>query len=99
MRLEILAFILLCLLAVWWVILTLWVISCHRERGQDAARPLTPEEQEELRELEAGIPRRRMRAKDYLFVATFLLPVVLVMLPLYLYGWLVKDPPAGEADA
>ncbi len=99
MRLELLAFILLCSLGVWWIILTLWAISCDRERVRDAARPLTPQEREELRQLEAVVPRRPMRTKDYLLIAPFLLPVMLVMLPLYLYGWLVKEPLAGEADA
>jgi hypothetical protein len=87
-----LVLILLGLLAAWWGVLTLWVISCHRDRVRAAAKPMTPEELEECRRLEANMPRRHMRPKDYAVISPFLIPVMLVMMPLYLYGWLVKDP-------
>jgi hypothetical protein len=50
--------------------------------------PLTEEEKEECRQLEARMPRYCIRPVHWVIIS----PVVLVMLPLYLYGWLVTDP-------
>jgi len=86
------ALILVGLLAAWWAILTLWVISCHRERVRAAAKPMTPEELEECRELEASIPHHHMRPKDYVITAPFWIPFVLFFLPFCLWTLLVKDP-------
>jgi hypothetical protein len=87
-----LALILLGLLAAWWGVLTLWAISCHRDRVRAAAKPMTPEELEGCRELEAGLPRYHMRPKDYVVTAPIMIPFVFFLLPLYLSAWLVKDP-------
>jgi hypothetical protein len=89
---KLIALILLGLLAAWWGVLTLWAISCHRDRVRAAATPMTPEELEECRKLEASIPRYHMRAKDWVVATPFMIPFVLFLLPIYLYHWLVKDP-------
>jgi hypothetical protein len=86
------ALILLCLLAAWWVFLTLLTISCHRDRVRDAATPMTPEELEHCRQMKASIPRYNMRPKDWVVVTPFMIPFVLFLLPIYLYHWFVKDP-------
>ena len=86
------AIILLSLLAAWWCILTIWVISCHRERVRAAAKPMTPEELEECRQLEASFPRHQMRSKDWLLSSPFWIPLMLTMLPIYLYFWFIRDP-------
>jgi hypothetical protein len=51
-------------------------------------QPLTPEIREECRRFEESLPHEHMRTMDWVFIS----PIVLVMLPLYLYGWLVTDP-------
>ncbi|MBN9694111.1 MAG: hypothetical protein J0M24_28050 [Verrucomicrobia bacterium] len=86
------ALILLCSLAAWWGLLTLWAISCHRNRVRAAATQMTPEELEDFRKLEASLPRYHMRLKDWVVVTPFMIPFVLFLLPIYLYHWLVKDP-------
>jgi hypothetical protein len=59
------ALILVSLLTGWWCILTAWVVSCHRERVRAAAKPMTPEELDECRRLEASFPRYHMRLRDW----------------------------------
>jgi hypothetical protein len=86
------ALILLCVLAAWWCILTVWLISCHRERVRAAAKPMTQEELEESKSLEERLPRHHMRPREWAATSPFWVPLVFVMLPLYIYGWLVKDP-------
>ena len=89
---KIVALILLGLLAAWWGILTLWTISCHRDRVRLAAKPMTPEELEDCRNLEASLPRHHMRPKDWVVTAPFYIPFIFLLLPIYLWHWLVKDP-------
>jgi len=81
-------FILLGLLVAWWVLLTVFLTLNHRKRVREAMTPLTEEEREECRQLEAQIPRYHMRPVHWVFIG----PLLLVMLPLYLYGRLVADP-------
>jgi ABC-type nickel/cobalt efflux system permease component RcnA len=85
------ALILLGLLAAWWCVLTLWAISCHRDRVRLAAN-WTPENETEYRESQASTVRYHMRPKDYVVTAPFMIPFIFVLLPLYLWDWLVKDP-------
>jgi hypothetical protein len=80
--------ILLSLLGGWWVLLTLLLIWNYRARVRAPKTPLTPAEREEIREWEAGMPRHSVRPIDYLII----IPVILIMLPVYLYGRLVEDP-------
>jgi hypothetical protein len=83
------ALILLCLLVVWWGLLTLITISSHRDRIRAAAKPMTPEELEDSKKLEARISRiYQVRPIDYVLMS----PLVFVLLPFYLYHWFVKDP-------
>lgn len=82
------ALILLSLLAAWWLMLTVFLALNYRKRVREAKIPLTAEEAEECRQLEARLPCCQMRPAHFVIIS----PVVLVMLPLYLYGWLVKDP-------
>jgi hypothetical protein len=90
---KIFALILLGLLAAWWVLLTLWAISCHRDRVRAAATPLTPEELEECRQLEASLPRYdTMRLRDWAIATPFMIPFVFLLLPIYLFHWFVRDP-------
>ena len=69
------ALILLSLLAVWLCLLTVWVISCHRQRVRLAAKTMTPQELEECRQLEASFPRYHMRLKDWAVTSPFWLPL------------------------
>lgn len=85
------ALILLGLLAVWWAVLTIWAISCHRDRVRLAAN-WKPENEEEFRKLEASMPRYDMRPKDYIIAAPFMIPFIFALLPIYLWHWFVKDP-------
>ena len=87
-----LALICLGLLGVWWALLAVWAISCHRDRARSAAKPMTPEELEECRKLEASIPRYHLRFRDYLITGPFMIPFIFICLPLYLYEWFVPDP-------
>jgi hypothetical protein len=89
------AIILLGLLVAWWLVLTIFLTLNHRKRGREARIPLTKEEREECRQLEASLPRYHMRPIHWVFIS----PLVLVMLPLYLYGWLVTDPYARQFKA
>ena len=82
------AFILLGLLAAWWVVLTVFLALNYRKRAREGRTPPTAEEREECRRLEARLPRVQMRTIHFVIIS----PVMLVMLPLYLYGWLVTDP-------
>ena len=82
------AFILVGLLIAWWLLLTVFLTLNYRKRVREARTPLTAEEIEECRQLEASLPRHEMRPIHWVFIS----PVVLVMLPIYLYGWLVTDP-------
>jgi hypothetical protein len=82
------ALILLGLLAAWWSLLTVFLVLNYRKRVREARTPLTAEEAEECRQLEERLPRSQMRPVHFVIIS----PVVLVMLPLYLYGWLVTDP-------
>jgi hypothetical protein len=93
------ALILLSLLATWWVLLTVFLIWNYRKRAREAETPLTPEQKEECRRLlQERMPHPQMRLIDFVgFV--IISPVLLVMLPLYLYGWLVKDPYAKQDRA
>lgn len=81
-------FILLALLGAWWTLLIGFLVWNHRKRVQEARTPLTAEEREECRKLEESIPREQVTAIDFIIMS----PLMLVFLPLYLYGWLVKDP-------
>jgi hypothetical protein len=87
------ALILLGLLTLWWALLAAFLTLNYRKRAREAKeQPLTPEVREECRQLEQSIPRCHMRTIDWVFIS----PIILVMLPLYLYGWLVKDPYAKQ---
>jgi len=85
------ALILLCLLAVWWGLLTVITILSHRDRVRAAAKTMTPKELEDCKKLEASISRiyqNRPIPIDYVLMS----PLVFVLLPFYLYHWFVKDP-------
>lgn len=78
---------LLCLLGAWWATLSFWIYRSHRDRVGLVAKPLSVEEQEEVRKFEATIPRVEIRGLKLVILFPFLLPSILVMLPLYVYGW------------
>ena len=82
------AFILLSVLAAWWLLLTVFVTLTHRKRAREAKTPLTAQEKKDCRQLKARLPRYHMRPIELVVIS----PVVLVMLPLYVYGWLLADP-------
>ena len=87
-------FILVSLLALWWLFCTLSAISSHRarlslspeERGQ-------PEEREPI--LEVGPPRDMhpmARVIHAVIAVVVWLSFVLVMFPFYVHAWFVRDP-------
>jgi hypothetical protein len=80
------AFILLGLLAAWWLLVAVFLTFFHQKRVRETRIPLTAEEREDCRELDARL-RFQMRPIHWVIIS----PIVLVMLPLYLYGWLVTD--------
>jgi hypothetical protein len=82
------ALILLGLLATWWLLLTVFLTFNYRKRVREARTPLTTEEREACRQLDARLPRFQMSPLHFVIIS----PVLIVMLPLYLYGWLVTDP-------
>lgn len=82
------AFILLGLLVAWWGLLTVFLTLNHRGRVREARIPMTEQEREECRQLEARLPRIQSRPIDFLVI----IPTAIVMLPLFLYGRLVTDP-------
>ena len=88
---KLIALILLGLLVAWWGVLTLWVMSCHRDRVR-AAATITPEEFKEGRKLTEDLHCYHMRRKDYVITAPFMIPFILCFLPCYLYTWFVPDP-------
>ena len=73
------AFILLGLLAAWWLVLTVYLTLNHRNRVREARTPLTAEEREECRQLDARLPRIQTRPIDFVI----LVPAAIVMLPLF----------------
>jgi hypothetical protein len=86
--------ILVILLGAWWLLLTIWVVSCYLERVRDAKTPLTPEQLKECRKLEESMPRVRMRPRDYVVGGPFIIVWIFFLLPFYLYSWFLKyrDP-------
>jgi hypothetical protein len=80
------AFIVVGALAAWWLLLTVFLAFSYRKRVREARTPLTAEEIEECRQLDSRLPRLQMRPIHFVLIS----PVVLLMLPLYLYGWLVN---------
>jgi Na+-transporting methylmalonyl-CoA/oxaloacetate decarboxylase gamma subunit len=95
---QMFVFILVSLLALWWLFCTLSAISSHRarlslspeERGQ-------PEEREQIKEVR---PPRDMHPVarvihaviNAVIVIVIWLSFVLVMLPFYVHAWFVRDP-------
>jgi hypothetical protein len=88
--------IILTIVGAWWLLLTLFVIWSYIQRVRDAkaAGPLTPEQLEECRQLEARLPRIHWRRRDYFTAGPFVAAFMLFLLPVYLYGWFLKhrDP-------
>ena len=82
------AFISFGLLGAWWFLLSAYLAWNYWSRLREKKTPLTAKDREDIRELEASLPRKLMRWWDYLFIS----PFILLMLPVYLYGWLVEDP-------
>ena len=82
------AFILLGLLAAWWLLLTVCLTRHHRKQVRRARRRLSPEVMEECRQMEAALPRIQTRPIDFVII----IPIAFLLLPLYLYGRFVTDP-------
>lgn len=80
--------LIVCLIAIWWLLLTIILIYFHRRCIRNAAILITPEQKKELIELDKSIPLYHMRSFDYLIIS----PIIFIMLPFYLYGWLVESP-------
>jgi len=92
--------ILLCLLGAWWLLLTVFVVRCYLERVRDAKTPLTPEEIEDCRKLEAET-RMEMGWRDGVTLAPFIFVFWLFLLPLLLYECFLKfrDPYDAQIEA
>jgi hypothetical protein len=86
------ALILLCLLAVWWGLLTVHTISCHRRRIRLAATWTSEDEKDYRRFTDSDHMIRAFGTKhrfvDYLLGS----PFILLMLPYFIHHWFVKDP-------
>ena len=82
------AFILLGLLGAWWFLLSVFLAWNYRSRLRAKKTPLTTKDKNDLKKLEDSIPRFHFQRRDYLLIS----PFILLMLPVYLYGWLVEDP-------
>ncbi len=81
---------LLSLLGVWWLILTLFALRNYFDRVQETKTPLTPEQLEEVRRLEEGMPRKTIRRRDYFVVGPVIIAMALLFLPFSLYVWLLN---------
>jgi hypothetical protein len=90
--------ILLCLLAVWWGLLTVHTIVCHRRRIQLAAT-WTPEDEKDYGRLRDSDPMIRAFSAKHRFVDYLLMsPFMFMLLPYFIYGRFVKDPFDGKHD-
>jgi hypothetical protein len=80
----------------WWLFLTVLVVWSYIQRVRDAKEePLTPEQIEECRRLEEGLPQKHWRCRrDYFIALPFIIAFILFLLPCYVYGWLLehRDP-------
>src|SRR5262245_5698657 len=89
---KMVAFILLSLLAMWWLFCTFCAISSHRARR---ALP-TGREQSEEHQILAVSSRRDMRPIARMIHSVIgvvlLLCFMLIMLPFYVHGWFVGYP-------
>jgi hypothetical protein len=83
----------LCLLAVWWGLLTVHTILLHRRRVRLAAQ-LAPEDKKSYGEFmmfnraRVMVLDRRIRFKIYVLKS----PLILLFLPCWLYAWFGRDP-------
>lgn len=75
-------------LCVWWFVQVIILLASHRQRVIDAKTPPTAAVREECRRLSERLPRYKMRPVDWIWLS----PLIVLMLPFYLYGWLVPDP-------
>ena len=85
------AIVCLAMVAVWWLVLTIWVVGCHRDRVRLAAN-WTPENEKEYQMLEAREPRFLAGFRERLVLMPFMVFFVLLLLPCYIHHWLVPDP-------
>jgi hypothetical protein len=85
---KVAAIILLAVLVVWWMALTVFIVRNHRKRARKAkSKPMTEAQKEDYRRhLEET--RHPVRPVEFLVAV----PFAVVMLPFYIYGWLIGDP-------
>ena len=82
---------LLSLLGVWWLLLTLFALRNFFDQVEETKTPLTPEQLEEVRRLEEGMPwKPPMRRRDYFVVGPVIITMALLFLPFSLYVWLLN---------
>jgi hypothetical protein len=78
-------------LVVWWGLLTVHIILCHRDRVRSAAK-LTPKDKEDLRRFvsldQMILPYNR---KQQLIGFVLMSPFIFVFLPYCLYSKFIKD--------
>jgi hypothetical protein len=90
--------ILLCLLAVWWGLLTVHTIACHRRRIRLAAT-WTPEDERDYRRLRDSYHMIRAFSASHRFIDYLLMsPFIFMLSPYFIYGRFVKDPFDGKHD-
>ena len=87
--------IILIVVGAWWLLLTVFSIWSYIQRVRDAqAAPLTPEDREQVRQLEESLPQKQWRRRDYFIAGPFVIAFMLFLLPCYLYAWFLehRDP-------
>jgi uncharacterized ion transporter superfamily protein YfcC len=89
---QMIVFILVSLLALWWLFCTFSAISSHRAR---VSLPPTERDEPEERIKEAR-PRRHMHPITWVIRAVIVfvigLSFMFIMLPFYVHAWFVRDP-------
>ena len=75
----------------WWAFLSFLLFWGHRHLVPPTQGPKTAEQQEEIRQFKATVPRHEFRGKALFAILPFLIPSILIMLPFHVYGWIVKD--------
>ncbi len=97
---QTIALVLLCLLAVWWGFLVVKTIFVHFDRVR-LARTMTPAEVGDYkRGLKEIYPYPITAQKPNRFVDCVMMsPLIFVLLPCFLYAWIIKDPLEKRLDA